>query len=124
MKLHSIDASKNFVTSKENTFKGYVNGKFYKDGIISKAEKALEDPEVLKSFKQKTFIDTYTSWHKEGALADGKGSRIAIAILTLGLSEISWTLFARVEDLIDNASKRKELDEILSCMKDLKTKNN
>ena len=125
MKICSIKTCDNFVnknniehTPDSNTFRGYVNGKFYKDEIIQKAKKALKDPEILKEFKQKSFLDTYKTWH-EGNMAHSKGERIGLAILTLGLSEVSWTLIARLGDISDNIKNKKDLDEILSCMSDL-----
>lgn len=126
MKLYAISSSNDFSNksnsksiSANNSFKGYVNGKFYRDEIIQKAKKALDNPEILKAFKQKSLLDTYKTWH-EGNMATSKGERIALAIFTLGISEVSWTFFGRLNDIMENKDKQKDLDEILSCMKDLK----
>ena len=125
MKIYAINTFNNYA-NKDNSkmaqmsqeFKGYVNGKFYKDEVIQKAKQALKQPEILKSFKQKSFLDTYKTWH-EGTLAESIRERVTVAILTLGISEISWTLIGRLADVIDNAEKKKMLEEILSCMQDL-----
>lgn len=128
MKLYAISVTNDLgkkssskPTSVNSSFKGYVNGKFYRDEIIQKAKKALENPEILKSFKQKSLLDTYKTWH-EGNMATSKGERIALAIFTLGISEVSWTFFGRLNDIMENKDKQKDLDEILSCMKDLTSK--
>lgn len=125
MKIFAINASSGYANKSNSktaqvnqTFKGYVNGKFYKDEIIRKAKQALKEPKILKAFKQKSFLDTYKSWH-EGNMASSKGERILLGILTIGLSEISYTLFARLNDIMDNEDKKKELDQILNCMQDL-----
>ena len=102
----------------EKSFKGYVNGKYYKDEIIKIAEKALEDPKILKQFKRKNFFETYTTWH-DGNMADSIGERVFLGIFTLGISEISWTFFARLNDIIENHDNKKNLDEVLKCMKDI-----
>lgn len=125
MKIYAINASNDYAT-KNNTkmtqmspnFKGYVNGNFYRDEIIQKAKQAVKDPKILKAFKQKSFIETYKTWH-EGNMANSKGERILLGIFTLGLSEITWTLFGRLSDIMDNMEKKKDLDEILNCMHDL-----
>jgi hypothetical protein len=125
MKIYAINASnKNAnidnakITQMSPNFKGYVNGKFYRDEIIQKAREAVKEPKVLKAFKKKSFIDTYKTWHK-GNMANSIGERITLAIFTLGISEISWTLFGRLSDIAENSQKEKDLDEILNCMHDL-----
>ena len=125
MKIYAIDTSNDYadknnakMTQMNPKFKGYVNGKFYSDEIILQAKKALKNPEILKNFRQKSFIDTYKTWH-EGNMADSLGERVALAIFTLGISEISWTFFGRLLDISENTEKEKDLNEILNCMQDL-----
>lgn len=124
MKINAISASSSLSNNKskntllDNTFKGYVNGKFYKDEIIEKAKQAVKKPEILKNYKHKSLLDTYLTWHK-GNMAHSTGERVTLAVLTLGLSEISWTFFARLGDLEENATNKKEFEDIISCMQDL-----
>jgi hypothetical protein len=98
------------------SFKAIINGKFYRDEIVKIAREALDNPDILKFYKKKSFLDTYKNWHNQGMFKSSIGERFAVALFTLGVSEITWTLAARLEDM----GKNSEIEEIFNCMEDIK----
>jgi len=82
------DVSTNFSVSKQN-FRGYVNGRYYEDWIISEAKKALKDTSWEKKFrKQRNLLRGYLNWHENIKDQGGLTTRILMGTLSLGMSEV------------------------------------
>lgn len=124
MKINQVSNSDNKVyqniNSYNKTFKGIVNGKYYKDEIIMEAKKALKNPNWRDKFltSKKTIEESLSTWHKrEGN--NNIGARVLMGIFTLGLTEITWGLAQVAQDASDNSDIDKKIEEIENCMEDL-----
>ena len=121
--FNSSQMQKNNMPFKTTTFKGYVNGKFYKDEIIQMAKKFKNKPNweaELRKGKQ-TLGEALSSWHHNIAPSDSKPNvfRFFMGIYTLGISEILMGGITTVETAISNNKIENDIDDIANCIKDL-----
>ena len=122
MRIQPIINSNDYGNCKPRTFKGYINGHYYSDEIISKAKKALKNPhwrdELLR--QKSNVIDDVASWH-EGIQDQGGGfTRTMAAILSFGATEVVVDSIVAAGSAMNNASINKEINQIAKCLDDLR----
>ena len=129
MKLTPISEVNNINQAKNNysnnktskTFKGYVNGKYFRDEVISEAKKALKNPNWREKFlaQKKSLGDTLSTWHKREGSNDIAG-RVIMGIMTLGITEVTWGLANRAMDASENKGIDNFIREVEDCMDNLR----
>ena len=104
-----------------NSFQGYVNGKFFEDKIISEAKRALKNPKWKEELlsRKRDFAESITTWHQREGQND-IASRVIMGVMTLGLTEISWGLITRVSDIVENKEIDEKIKNIEDCIEQLK----
>ena len=107
---------------KQQNFKGYVNGNYYKDEIIEKAKEALDNPLWKEKYlrTKASISERVSSWHEEFDEFGGKKGRILLGVLTLGISEVLMNTGIAAGTAMSNSAVDKTVNEIEKCMKDLK----
>ena len=130
MKINKISFDNNVYqkanqTNNRPTFKGHVNGKFYRDEIINEAKKALKNPKWKEELlnQKRSLGETLATWHTREGSNDIVG-RVLMGIVTLGLTEITWGLVHRALDVSDNKDIDKHIEELENCIDDLGKENN
>ena len=125
--MNNINHKKTNSTNKtyNQSFKGYVNGKFFRDEIILEAKEALKNPNWKDKFlnSKRSLGETLATWHEREGANDIAG-RVLMGIFSLGITEVTWGLAYRAMDVMDNNTINKKIKEIEECMKNLRTPNN
>lgn len=124
MRINQISSFNSNVYQKTHpnntSFKGIVNGRYYRDEIIEAAKKALKDPNWKDRMlaKKRTLEESFATWHKRGGDNDLAG-RVLMGIFTLGITEVTWGLSQAAMDAQDNHQIDKDIEEIERCIDDL-----
>lgn len=124
MRVSGIQSTNYFNYSKPQSFKGYVNGNYYKDSIIEQAREALKNPKWKEELRRgKQSIETAVKeWHYEycsPGQGDEKLQRIFSGIFTFGLSEVIMGSVAAIETATNNKYIEDTIDEVSRCLADL-----
>ena len=126
MKINPITNSSNFnyplnqTNNANKSFKGIVNGKYYRDEVIREAKKALFNPNWRDKFyaRKRDVGETLATWHRREGSND-LATRIFMGVATLGLTEVTWGLAHLADDASENRSIDKFIKEVEECMEDL-----
>jgi len=114
--------TKNYQT-KNNTqsFRGFVNGKYYTDHVISEAKKAMRNPNWQKEIRNeyKEYLKGYVTWHEGIKDQVGATTRALAGILTLGASEVLVAGTAAAAAAANRIGVEKRINEIKDCIIDL-----
>ena len=120
--VNYLRTKKDVFSNSSMTFKGYVNGNYYKDSVIKVAKEALRNPDWKREFLEQKELNKKNiyKWH-EGLFDDNKtANRILGAVFSLGLSELFFTGIFTANCVVDNALIEKKINEVERCMDDLK----
>lgn len=120
--VNYLRTKKDVFSNSSMTFKGYVNGNYYKDSVIKIAKEALRNPNWKREFLERKELNKKNiyKWH-EGLFDDNEtANRILGAIFSLGLSELFFTGLFTANCVVDNALIEKKINEIERCIDDLR----
>lgn len=121
----TINQPTNHQMTNKPSFKGWVNGNYYKDEVIKMAKEALNNPNWKQDLlKNKDDIGKVLStWHKDLYSEQGGGAtRFLSGVLSFGLSEVLISGPIAIGCAISNAKINKLINEIAKCLDDLRRK--
>ena len=129
MKIQRIEYlnNNNISNNHSKTFKGFVNGNYYKDEIIELAKKYRYSStwkDDLRKNKE-TIEHAIANWHDDVVWGAGDGeynktNRVFLGCFTLGLSEVLMGASSGISAAIKNKKIESMISEIAKCIDDLR----
>ena len=108
------------------SFKGYVNGNYYRDEIIKLAKEYMYDANWKKILREdkESIGKAMASWQHKIEWGDcdedhDNYSRVFLGIFTLGASEVVGNVAAGISAKVKNNKIENMINEIAKCMDDL-----
>ena len=112
------------IRNNTQSFKGFVNGKYYEDWIIKEAKEAFDNPKWRNKFlkNKKTVTESLKTWQDTldtGGDAENKVTRVLMGIFSLGATEVGYGALGIIEDQQKNKEIDRNIEKIEDCMVDL-----
>ena len=118
MKIHSLQSTNFHSTNANKAFKGYINGKYYRDEIIEKARQAMKNSNWEKEMlSKKAKLSDYFEIEDLHPV-----QRVAAAVVSFGTTEL-LAAFATIADVLSDNTE-KDIEEIKNCIIDIYRSNN